>query len=126
MMYEGMTADGLKCFKAVRDRFNGSKRNPFNEPECGHHYARAMASWAGIIALSDFHYSGVTRQMSLTHNAGNYFWSNGYAWGTCRVEPNRVSLTVEGGKLSIDKLIIGEKTLKVKRTLENETFTANL
>jgi hypothetical protein len=32
--------------KAVRDRHNGANRNPFNEPECGSYYARAMASWA--------------------------------------------------------------------------------
>ncbi|MBQ5971328.1 MAG: hypothetical protein IJL45_02835 [Prevotella sp.] len=126
MMYEGLTSDGLKCFKAVRDRFDGSKRNPFNEPECGHHYARAMASWAAVIALSDFHYSGVNHTMSFTSAPGNYFWSNGYAWGTCQIESGKVSLSVIHGKLYLDKLTIGDKTLKVKKTIENETFTSNI
>ena len=124
MMYEGMTAEGLKCFKAVRDRFDGGKRNPFSEPECGHHYSRAMAAWAGIIALSDFHYSGVDKTMSFTSNPGNYFWSTGYAWGNCKIGADgRVSLEVKKGRLPLDKLTIGTKTYKVKKVLEGETWT---
>jgi uncharacterized protein (DUF608 family) len=42
----GLKEDGLKVAKAVRDRHNGANRNPFNEPECGSYYARAMAAWA--------------------------------------------------------------------------------
>jgi len=125
MIYEGMNAEGLKCIQAIRERFDGAKRNPFNESECGHHYARAMASWAGVIALSDFHYSGVTHQMSFTPKSGTYFWSNGYAWGTCRIEPSKVSLTVLYGKLELNKLVIGTKTYRVKRVLQDETWTAS-
>ena len=40
--------------KAVRDRHDGTRRNPFDEFECGHHYARAMASWAVLNALTGF------------------------------------------------------------------------
>ena len=29
----------VKVVKAIRDRHEGRKRNPFNEPECGHNYA---------------------------------------------------------------------------------------
>lgn len=42
----GFKDEGLKVAKAVRDRHDGRRRNPFNEPECGSFYARAMASWA--------------------------------------------------------------------------------
>lgn len=42
----GFKEEGLKVAKAVRDRHDGRRRNPFNEPECGSFYARAMASWA--------------------------------------------------------------------------------
>ncbi len=42
----GMKREGLEVAKAVRDRHDGSRRNPFNEPECGSFYARSMASWA--------------------------------------------------------------------------------
>ncbi len=42
----GFKEEATKVAKAVRDRHNGANRNPFNEPECGDFYARAMASWA--------------------------------------------------------------------------------
>lgn len=126
MLYEDMTEDGLKCIKAIRDRFDGSKRNPFSEPECGHHYARSMASWAAVIALSDFHYSGVSREMSFTDCPGNYFWSNGYAWGTCRIQSDgSVALTVLKGSLPLDALTIGNRKFKVKKVLKEETWKSS-
>ena len=42
----GFRKEGHEMAKAVRDRHDGRYRNPFNEPECGHYYARAMAAWA--------------------------------------------------------------------------------
>jgi len=107
MIYEGQKDDALKCIQAIRDRHNGAKRNPFSEPECGHHYARSMASWATIIALSEFSYSGVDHSMTITSKPGNYFWSNGYAWGTCKV--NKESIIV---KVLKDNLIINKFSLK--------------
>lgn len=108
MLYEGMTPDGLDCIRAVRERYDGRKRNPFDEAECGHHYARAMASWAAVLALSGFHYSGVTGVMTFSPVAGRFFWSTGWAWGTCemsRLGANMVAqLTVKFGRLKISRL----------------------
>ncbi len=87
LMYEGDVASGLRVVRNVRDRYDGRKRNPFDEAECGHHYARAMASWGAVLALSGFHYSGVEKAMAFAPREGNWFWSNGSAWGTCRVSP---------------------------------------
>lgn len=118
MLYEGMTDDGLRCIRAIRDRFDGSKRNPFSEPECGHHYARSMASWAAVLALSGFHYSGVKQEMRFAAKPSNWFWSNGYAWGTCQIRADgSARLSVLHGTLALHALTIGEKThiLKVGR-----------
>ena len=82
MLYEGMTGEGLQSIRDIRARYDGLKRNPFDEAECGHHYARAMASWAAVLALTGFRYSAVTRELSLAGNPGRIFWSTGYAWGT--------------------------------------------
>jgi len=41
--------------------------------ECGHHYARSMASWASVIALSDFNYSGVDGRIQFTNKRGFIF-----------------------------------------------------
>ena len=55
MVFQGMDADAVKVVKAVRDRHDGLKRNPFNEPECGHNYARSMASWNVLLAWIETH-----------------------------------------------------------------------
>jgi len=105
MLQEGMTAEGLKCIKNIRDRYDGRKRSPFDEAECGHHYARAMASWAGVLALTGFGYSGVDKCMAFAAKAGRFFWSNGRAWGTCTLKKAgramKVELTVLYGKLEL-------------------------
>ena len=101
MIYEGMTDDALKTITDVRNRFDGIKRNPFNEEECGNHYARAMASWSTILAISRFNYSAVTGKFAITSVPGNYFWSDGYAWGNAEVSNGQVILTVHSGKLKL-------------------------
>ncbi|MDE2820851.1 MAG: GH116 family glycosyl-hydrolase [Chloroflexota bacterium] len=90
MLYEGDLDDGLKCIGAIRDRYDGLKRNPFDEAECGHHYARAMVSWAAILALTGFQYSAVdgTLAFAAPTEARRHFWSSGYAWGSCELTPN--------------------------------------
>ena len=128
MIYEGQTDDALKCITSIRDRFDGYKRNPYDEIECGHHYARAMASWSSILALSGFQYSGVKKSISFTANLGTYFWSNGYAWGTCKVEDKKATLNVISGQLPVSNFELkGLGSLKVKNNLitsgETRTFT---
>ncbi len=104
MIYEGMEAEAIQTVTNVRNRYDGYKRNPFNEEECGNHYARAMASWATILAWSRFTYSGVTGTFTITSRPGVYFWSNGYAWGDVRVTKDRVSLHVVQGKLTLRQI----------------------
>lgn len=117
MLYEGMEKEALTCIRAIRDRHDGAKRNPFSEPECGHHYARSMASWAAVIAYSDFRYSGVERFLHITSRPGRYFWSNGYAWGTCTVSDSAITLEVLKGSLELEKVQVGnEKPVRLKKT----------
>jgi hypothetical protein len=58
MLWEGMVAEGLAVFHAVHDRYHPSKRNPWNEIECGDHYARSMASHGVFVAACGFEYHG--------------------------------------------------------------------
>lgn len=118
MLYEGQTDAGIKCIKAIRNRFDGEKRNPFDEPECGHHYARAMAAWSAPIAISKFHYNGLEKTISFTSKPGTYFWSNGYAWGTCTVNGRKAFLKVLFGELPLCKLSLeGIGTARFKNTV---------
>ena len=54
MLFEGYHADDLRCITAIHDWCDGRQRNPFNEIECGYHYARVMTSWAAVVALTGF------------------------------------------------------------------------
>jgi uncharacterized protein (DUF608 family) len=120
MLYEGDTTDALTCITAIRNRFDGRKRNPFDEPECGHNYARSMTSWGGLLAWSGFHYSGVSSSMSFTAKPGNYFWSNGYAWGTCNIAAHSATLKVLNGHLQLKELVIGKNVKKFGLTTVKE------
>jgi uncharacterized protein (DUF608 family) len=130
MIYEGQKENGLKVFEAIRNRFDGKKRNPFNEGEYGHRYARAMAAWAGVLAWTGFEYSGVTKTMKFNpaDGDGTYFWSNGYAFGTIAINNSDINLKVIGGKLELSSFKLGDKTNKLKQGLvlsegENSTFS---
>ena len=105
MIYEGMEKQGMKVIRDIRDRYNGAKRSPFDEAECGHHYARAMASWGAVPALTGFHYSAIENTMQMAPRVGKWFWSNGYAWGTTEIKKDgrnfNVSLKVMHGELGL-------------------------
>ena len=125
MLYEGQTEDGLKCISNIRDRYDGRKRSPFDEAECGHHYGRAMASWSAILALTGFHYSGVTGEMKFGDITGKYFWSDGYAYGTVEISDSgkekSLTLNVLNGKIDISKITItgyGSASLKKMTSIE--------
>lgn len=123
MLYEGMEQQGLEVIKNIRDRYDGQKRNPFDEAECGHHYARAMASWASVVQQSGFRYSAVDKTLRFTNKKGNYFWSNGSAWGMCKIGDNQVTLSVKDGQIELKDLILGNtliQTFKSSRILKED------
>ena len=111
MLYEGMLDEGVEVISAIRERYDGRKRNPFNEAECGHHYARTMAAFAAVNALSGFNYSASKKTMCFVDRLGLYFWSTGYAWGTVEITKDDVRLNVLYGKINTDKLIIGNRNI---------------
>jgi hypothetical protein len=58
MLWEGMLLEGLAITRAVHDRYHPSRRNPWNEVECGDHYARSMASYGVFLAACGFEHHG--------------------------------------------------------------------
>lgn len=99
LIYEGLIEEGLSIVKGVRDRHDGVRRNPWNEFECGHHYARAMASWSVLLALSGYRYSAVTRCIRFAPKIekGDFrcFFTTGGAWGTFAQKAEGRGLSVE-------------------------------
>lgn len=88
LIYEGLVSEGLAITKAVRDRYDGQRRNPWNEVECGNHYARALASWSLLTALSGFRYSAPEATIAFAPrvNAADFkcLFTTATGWGTYR------------------------------------------
>jgi hypothetical protein len=86
MMNWDMVNEGIECVENIRARYDGEKRNPWDEPECGHHYARAMSSWSTVVALSGFVYDGARAAVlavpRMPRDRFKCFWSTGTGWGT--------------------------------------------
>ena len=122
-IYEGQLEAGLKVIRAIRSRYDGLKRSPFDEAECGHHYARALASWTAILALSGFHYSAVEKTMKFHTSASpcQWFWSNGVAWGTFAQNSDSVTLNVLFGSLELRELRVGGQSFGFDPVMRLET-----
>jgi uncharacterized protein (DUF608 family) len=61
----GETEGGLEIVRACRSRYDGRVRNPFDEIEAGHFYARAMSSYALLQAFSGARYDAVEKILYL-------------------------------------------------------------
>jgi hypothetical protein len=107
MLFEGMKEEGLKVITNIRDRYDGRKRSPFDEAECGHHYARAMTAYGAVLALTGFHYSGAEKSMKFNQLDGLYFWANGYTYGT--IEQER-----KNDGIHVNLQVLGENPLEIK------------
>lgn len=64
-IFIGKISDGLKIIQSIRNRYDGSHRNPWNEVECGDHYVRAMSSWTLLHALTGVNYSIELKRLTL-------------------------------------------------------------
>ena len=108
MIAEGMVDEGLTLVEAVRARYDGLARNPWNEYECGNYYARAMSSYALLIALSGFSYSAVNRTLVIApaEEAKSFrcFFSTASGWGTLLLNAGRLEIRLVEGELQVDTL----------------------
>jgi len=86
MIYEGMLTEGLALCRAVHDRYDPAKRNPYNEIECSDFYSRAMASWGVLLALSGFECHGPRGHMAfnprITPGDFRCAFNTAEGWGT--------------------------------------------
>lgn len=100
----------------IRERFRGGRRNPFDEAECGHHYARALASWGLVVALTGFSYDAraAVMRFAAAKDPAVWFWSNGAAWGTLRqcAGPS-ATLTVLHGSVQVRRVRIGGREFRL-------------
>lgn len=64
-IYEGQTLEGLAIVRGARERYNGLKKSPWNEIECGDYYVRAMSSWSLLLAAQGYAYDGPAKRLAL-------------------------------------------------------------
>jgi uncharacterized protein (DUF608 family) len=138
LAFEGMTAEAQAVVESARLRHDGESRNPWNEPECGYHYARAMSAWALIIALSGFRYSGVDRRLTLTPRVRaqdfRCFWSVPSGWGkfsqTTTATNQAVEVETLEGSMAVARLDLGGNGRAARKNvsarLGQETLAATL
>jgi uncharacterized protein (DUF608 family) len=88
LIYEGFIDEALTLVETTRSRHDGYRRNPWNEMECGFHYARSLASWGLLPALSGARYDPLTDTQSfnpkINQDDFRCFFSNGKRWGILR------------------------------------------
>ena len=132
LIYEGMVEQGLAIVEAVRNRYDGARRNPWDEVECGHHYARAMASWSLLNALSGFHYSApervVTFDPKLRLKEFRCLFSAGTGWGVYSQSAGVAKIDVIEGRLVVETVRIAGNVHAlgaVKTVSAGENLTIN-
>ena len=125
MIYAGLVREGVECFENVRKRFDGERRNPWDEPECGHHYARAMAAWSGVLALSGFRYDGTKQTVNLSPPLADAvfrcLWSTATGWGVFARQQSAgktfFRIRVDHGSLPVRSFELNAHGAKARATL---------
>jgi uncharacterized protein (DUF608 family) len=107
LMALGMVPEGLDIVRACRDRYDGRRRNPFNEYECGHWYARAMSSYALLQGMTGARYDAVEKVLYLEPNIkGDFrsFLATAAGYGTVGVKDGKPFFHAVSGKVDIREI----------------------
>ena len=123
MISEGLLEEGLTLVRAVRNRYDGQKRNPWSELECGSNYARSMASFGLLPIFSRFEFDLPKSKIGFNPiREGNEdfkcFFSIATGWGSYEVSSNKTTITIGEGELNVKLLHLpylgdGEYTLNI-------------
>ena len=107
MISRGMIDRGLELIAGVRDKYDGEKRNPFNEIECGNNYARSMATFSFIPLFEGFKFDLVHGMIGFDPIIKGDFrglWSLDPAWGNVVVTDKTLFVNIIDGELKLKEL----------------------
>jgi len=116
LMIEGMVEEGLEIVRVCRDRYDGVRRNPFNEYECGHWYARALSSYGLIQGLTGVRYDAVDKTLYIDSGIGNNFKSFLSAetgFGSVGLKNGKPFVDMKMGELYIRHVIVSGKEMQL-------------
>ncbi len=116
LMLMGKVQEGLDIVRACRDRYDGRVRNPFNEYECGHWYARALASYGLLQGLTGVRFDAVTKTLYVDSKVGDFksFLSTENGFGTVSLANGKVSVDVAYGNIPVQKINLAGKVSDYK------------
>ena len=106
LMMTGEVEKGLDIVRSARKRYDGSIRNPFNEYECGHWYARALSSYALIQGLTGLRYDAIDRTLHINSQIGDDFQcfiSTETGYGLAGLRRGEPFLDVVSGSIPVDR-----------------------
>lgn len=104
----GLVKESLDIVKEVRKRYDGSVRNPFNEYECGHWYARAMSSYGLLQGITGIRYDAVDKVLEIKPNIkGDFrsFVSTATGYGTAGVVKGKPFVEIQEGEIEINDIV---------------------
>jgi uncharacterized protein (DUF608 family) len=110
LIMEGKVKEGLNIVRTTRKRYDGTVRNPFDEYECGHWYARAMSSYALLQALTGIRYDAVTQTLYVNSKVGSFtsFLSTDTGFGNVSYQDGKVSLKVVYGNIPVKHIAVSK------------------
>ncbi len=114
LLYTGRAEDALRIERSLRARYDGTHRNPWNEIECGNHYARSLASWALLLAASGVQWDAPTRVLSFAPAVPGPFrslFTTGTGWGRVEIDDHALTVHVDGGVLDVGELQLSGETI---------------
>jgi hypothetical protein len=108
LVLHGMVQEGIKVIEDLRGRNDGERRNPFDEIEWGHHYARSMSSWAMIPALTGFRHDAVTGKLFVQPKLPSVrsIWIANTGWGEMNFSGGKLTLKAASGTLTFKSLTL--------------------
>ncbi len=118
LMLMGRAEEGLEIVRACRDRYDGRSRNPFNEYECGHWYARALASYGLLQGLTGVRYDAVDKTLFIDSKIGDFtsFFSTQSGYGTVTLNQNKPAIKISSGSLTLEKVLVSGKPTAFTKT----------
>jgi hypothetical protein len=129
-LFEGLEEEGLEVLAAVRARSDGTRRNPYNEIECGDHYSRAMSGWSLLQAWTGNSVDVIEGLIRLGCRPGNAPWMGGTAWGTTNVSTGRAVLEVIGGSFMLETICCeaqpGDQGVSVRLRIDDQPVPARV
>lgn len=115
LMLKGRVEEGLDIVRTCRDRYDGRIRNPFNEYECGHWYARAMSSYGMLQGLTGVKYDAVDKTLYIDSKIGDFtsFLSTEKGFGNVGLRDGKPFLKVVYGKIEPEKVVVSGKEMRL-------------